>query len=163
MGLDGYVGTAEDARRIMRQEKQREEQRKKYEALKKQSDANVDAAGLRQFGAAKTEVPLPRLPIHHSFQKPACSNSICLPAPYRSIWMSSLTTFPLVVRASRPSYEGRGCLRSRLGWLDELKVLHKRRSFPPSFPTLSPPPSPLSFGGRSGETSLAHPNFEIGQ
>jgi protein FAM50 len=56
MGLDGYVGTAEDARRIMRQEKQREEQRKKYEALKKQSDANVDAAGLRQFGSAKTEV-----------------------------------------------------------------------------------------------------------
>ncbi len=56
MGLDGYVGTAEDSRRIMRQEKQREEQRKKYEALKKQSDANVDAAGLRQFGAAKTEV-----------------------------------------------------------------------------------------------------------
>jgi hypothetical protein len=56
MGLDGYVGSAEDTRRIRRQEKQREEQKKKFEDLKKQSDANVDAAGLRQFGTAKTEV-----------------------------------------------------------------------------------------------------------
>lgn len=56
MGLQGYVGSSEDKRRIARQEKQREEERKKFEDRKKQSDANVNAAGLRQFGAGSTEV-----------------------------------------------------------------------------------------------------------
>ncbi len=50
MGLQGYVGSAEDQRRIRRQEKEREDRKRQFEDKKKQSDANVDAAGLRQFG-----------------------------------------------------------------------------------------------------------------
>ncbi len=57
MGLQGYVGSAEDQRRIRRQEKEREDRKKQFEDKKKQSDANVDAAGLRQFGTGTTEVP----------------------------------------------------------------------------------------------------------
>ena len=57
MGLQGYVGSAEDQRRIRRQEKEREERKKQFEEKKKQSDANVDAAGLRQFGTGTAEVP----------------------------------------------------------------------------------------------------------
>ncbi|KAK9833477.1 hypothetical protein WJX81_008314 [Elliptochloris bilobata] len=56
MGLQGYVGGAEDVRRIRRQEKQREEEKKKFEEKRKRSDANVDAAGLKTFGAGKLEV-----------------------------------------------------------------------------------------------------------
>ena len=56
MGLQGYVGSAEDQRRIRRQEKEREDRKKQFEDKKKQSDANVDAAGLRQFGTGTTEV-----------------------------------------------------------------------------------------------------------
>ncbi|KAK9807062.1 hypothetical protein WJX72_012353 [[Myrmecia] bisecta] len=56
MGLQGYVGSSEDARRIRRQEKEREEQKKKFNERIKASDANVDAAGLRQFGAGVSEV-----------------------------------------------------------------------------------------------------------
>ncbi len=56
MGLQGYVGNAHDAARIRKAEKQREEERKRFEELKKQSDANVDKAGLRQFGTAQSEV-----------------------------------------------------------------------------------------------------------
>lgn len=56
MGLQGYVGNAHDVARIRKQEKQREEERKRFEELKKQSDANVDKAGLRQFGTAQSEV-----------------------------------------------------------------------------------------------------------
>ena len=56
MGLQGYVGSAEDQRRIRRQEKEREERKKQFEDKKKQSDANVDGAGLRQFGAGTAEV-----------------------------------------------------------------------------------------------------------
>ena len=60
MGLQGYVGGAEDVQRIRRQEKQREEEKKKFEEKKKRSDANVDAAGLKTFGAGKLEVRLAR-------------------------------------------------------------------------------------------------------
>lgn len=56
MGLQGYVGSAEDQRRIRRQEKEREDRKKQFEDKKKRSDANVDAAGLRQFGAGTSEV-----------------------------------------------------------------------------------------------------------
>lgn len=56
MGLQGYVGSAEDQRRIRRQEKEREEKKKQFEKLKQQSDANVDAAGIRQFGVGTSEV-----------------------------------------------------------------------------------------------------------
>ena len=44
--------------RIRRQEKQREEERKKFDLAKQRSDANVDAAGLKTFGAGKLEVHL---------------------------------------------------------------------------------------------------------
>ncbi len=56
MGLQGYVGNAEDVRRIRRQEKQRESEKKKFEDMRKASAANIDAAGLRQFGAGASEV-----------------------------------------------------------------------------------------------------------
>lgn len=52
----GYVGTSEDSARIRRQEKQRDDARKKFEGLKKESDDRVDGAGLRQFGISTTEV-----------------------------------------------------------------------------------------------------------
>ena len=58
MGLQGYVGSAEDQRRIRRQEKDREERKKQFEDKKKQSDANVDGAGLRQFGTGTAEVSI---------------------------------------------------------------------------------------------------------
>lgn len=56
MGLQGYVGSGEDVRRIRRQEQQLEEERKKREAEKQQRDANVSAAGFRQFGKGAAEV-----------------------------------------------------------------------------------------------------------
>lgn len=58
MGLQGYVGNSQDVTRIRRQQKQREEQRKKFEELKNQSKAKVEAAGLRRFGAGSSEVRL---------------------------------------------------------------------------------------------------------
>ncbi len=67
MGLQGYVGSGEDQRRIRRQEKEREEKKKLYEKAKEQSDANVEGAGLRQFGAGTSEVStLEHLQIIHS-------------------------------------------------------------------------------------------------
>jgi protein FAM50 len=53
---NGYVGTGEDVQRIRRMEKQREEQKKKYESLHKQTKDEADRAGLRQFGASTEEV-----------------------------------------------------------------------------------------------------------
>ncbi|GMH33809.1 hypothetical protein BSKO_01643 [Bryopsis sp. KO-2023] len=58
MGLQGYVGNSQDVTRIRRQQKQREEQRKKFEELKNQSKAKVEAAGLRRFGAGSSEQAL---------------------------------------------------------------------------------------------------------
>lgn len=57
MGLQGHVGSAHDTHRIRIQEKQREEERKRFEGLKKQSEENVRKAGLREFGKATSEVP----------------------------------------------------------------------------------------------------------
>lgn len=51
-----YIGSAEDARRIRKQEEQREQQRKEFEERKKRGESNVDSAGLRQFGAGQAEV-----------------------------------------------------------------------------------------------------------
>ncbi len=56
MGLQGYVGSGEDVRRIRRQEQQLEEERTNREAEKQQRDANVSAAGFRQFGKGAVEV-----------------------------------------------------------------------------------------------------------
>jgi hypothetical protein len=61
MGLEGYVGNSADVQRIRRQEKQREQQKKQFEELKAASDAKVDQAGLRQFGAGASEVRALRL------------------------------------------------------------------------------------------------------
>ncbi|PSC73288.1 XAP5 CIRCADIAN TIMEKEEPER [Micractinium conductrix] len=58
-GMGGYVGSAEDQRRIERQLKEREEAKKDYEEAKKKAAAG---AGLRQFGAASTEA------IEHAFK-----------------------------------------------------------------------------------------------
>jgi hypothetical protein len=57
---DGYVGTAQDAARIRRLEKQREAERKKIEELKNKSSGGQ--TGLLQFGSSTSEVP----PVHGS-------------------------------------------------------------------------------------------------
>lgn len=62
MFSNGYVGTGEDVQRIRRMEKQREEQRKKFEAMHKQTKDQADAAGLRQFGASTEEA------LEHAFK-----------------------------------------------------------------------------------------------
>jgi hypothetical protein len=49
--MSGYVGTNEDKMRIVRQEKERENQRKTYEDARKPA-----AAGLRTFGTGTSEV-----------------------------------------------------------------------------------------------------------
>ncbi|GLC34354.1 hypothetical protein PLESTB_000738300 [Pleodorina starrii] len=59
---NGYVGTGEDVQRIRRMEKQREEQRKKFEQMQKQTKDQADAAGLRQFGASTEEA------LEHAFK-----------------------------------------------------------------------------------------------
>lgn len=51
-----YIGSAEDARRIRKQEEDREKQRKEFELRRQQGESNVDGAGLRQFGAGTTDV-----------------------------------------------------------------------------------------------------------
>lgn len=56
MGLQGYVGSGEDVRRIRRQEEKRQKEKEQFEAAKRQSDANIDAAGLRKFNTGATEV-----------------------------------------------------------------------------------------------------------
>jgi len=55
MYANGYVGTAQDTARIRRQEKEREEQRKLIEEKQKEVHSKVVGAGLRQFGASKSE------------------------------------------------------------------------------------------------------------
>lgn len=51
-----YIGSAEDARRIRKQEEEREKQREEFEKRKQAGESNVDGAGLRQFGAGTTDV-----------------------------------------------------------------------------------------------------------
>ena len=65
--------------RIRRQEKQREEERKKFDLAKQRSDANVDAAGLKTFGAGKLEVHLGTL-LHSARSRIACKYVVADPA-----------------------------------------------------------------------------------
>lgn len=62
---DGYVGTAQDAVRIRRLEKQREAERRKIQELKTKSASAKGQPGLLQFGSSTSEVRIlnsPRLP-----------------------------------------------------------------------------------------------------
>lgn len=54
---DGYVGTAQDAVRIRRLEKQREAERRKIQELKTKSASSNGQPGLLQFGSSTSEVP----------------------------------------------------------------------------------------------------------
>lgn len=56
-----YVGSNEDVMRIRKHEKQREEQKKKFEAQKNQHAENIDKAGFRQFGTGQSEVTTPHV------------------------------------------------------------------------------------------------------
>lgn len=53
---DGYVGTAQDAVRIRRLEKQREAERRKIQELKTKSASAKGQPGLLQFGSSTSEV-----------------------------------------------------------------------------------------------------------
>ncbi|CAN1174861.1 Protein XAP5 CIRCADIAN TIMEKEEPER [Linum perenne] len=53
---DGYVGTAQDAVRIRRLEKQREAERRKIEELKTKSASGNGQTGLLQFGSSTSEI-----------------------------------------------------------------------------------------------------------
>lgn len=53
---DGYVGTAQDAVRIRRLEKQREAERRKIQELKTKSVSAKGQPGLLQFGSSTSEV-----------------------------------------------------------------------------------------------------------
>lgn len=53
---DGYVGTAQDAVRIRRLEKQREAERRKIQELKTKSSSAKGQTGLLQFGSSTSEV-----------------------------------------------------------------------------------------------------------
>lgn len=53
---DGYVGTAQDAVRIRRLEKQREAERRKIEELKNKTASTQGQAGLLQFGSGTSEI-----------------------------------------------------------------------------------------------------------
>ncbi|XP_057523730.1 protein XAP5 CIRCADIAN TIMEKEEPER isoform X1 [Amaranthus tricolor] len=53
---DGYVGTAQDAVRIRRLEKQREAERRKIEELKNKTASTQGQAGLLQFGSSTSEI-----------------------------------------------------------------------------------------------------------
>ncbi|KAH9696835.1 protein XAP5 CIRCADIAN TIMEKEEPER [Citrus sinensis] len=53
---DGYVGTAQDAVRIRRLEKQREAERRKIQELKTKSVSDKGQPGLLQFGSSTSEI-----------------------------------------------------------------------------------------------------------
>nr|ACU18064.1 unknown [Glycine max] len=53
---DGYVGTAQDAVRIRRLEKQREAERRKIQELKTKSTSAKGQPGLLQFGSSTSEI-----------------------------------------------------------------------------------------------------------
>lgn len=53
---DGYVGTAQDAVRIRRLEKQREVERRKIQELKNKSASAGGQTGLLQFGSGTSEI-----------------------------------------------------------------------------------------------------------
>jgi protein FAM50 len=58
MYANGYVGTAEDSARIRRQQKEREQERKKFEDPAKAKHDEAAQAGLKQFAATTSEVGL---------------------------------------------------------------------------------------------------------
>ncbi|GFH14851.1 uncharacterized protein HaLaN_10977 [Haematococcus lacustris] len=62
MFADGYVGTTEDGVRIRRQLKERESERKKFEAASKEKKDEADKAGLKQFAATTSEA------LEHAFK-----------------------------------------------------------------------------------------------
>ena len=69
-----YIGSAEDSRRIRKQQEEREKQKLEFERRKKEGESNVDGAGLRQFGAAKTDVMFStRSSVHHELIEEACT------------------------------------------------------------------------------------------
>ncbi|KAL6963748.1 hypothetical protein U1Q18_034753 [Sarracenia purpurea var. burkii] len=53
---DGYVGTAQDAVRIRRLEKQREAERRKIQELKNKTASTESQPGLLQFGSSSSEI-----------------------------------------------------------------------------------------------------------
>ncbi|CAH2061638.1 unnamed protein product [Thlaspi arvense] len=53
---DGYVGTAQDAVRIRRLQKQREAERRKIQELKSKTASGQEQSGLLQFGASSCEI-----------------------------------------------------------------------------------------------------------
>ncbi|CAA2935262.1 XAP5 circadian timekeeper [Olea europaea subsp. europaea] len=53
---DGYVGTAQDAARIRRLEKQREAERRKIQELKNKTASSKGQPGLLQFGSSTSEI-----------------------------------------------------------------------------------------------------------
>ncbi len=80
MYSNGYVGTGEDVQRIRRMEKQREEQRKKFEAMHKQTKDQADAAGLKQFGASTEEVSCSVVPRQWVARRAQPSKGVCTDA-----------------------------------------------------------------------------------
>ena len=84
MGLQGYVGSGEDVRRIRRQEQQLEEERKKRETEKQQREANVSAAGFRQFGKGAAEVFLAVPVLLYTDCKCLSQSSVRVPVDPRS-------------------------------------------------------------------------------
>lgn len=52
---DGYVGSAQDAVRIRRLEKQREAERRKIQELKNKTASSNGQPGLLQFGSSTSE------------------------------------------------------------------------------------------------------------
>ena len=60
---DGYVGTAQDAVRIRRLEKQREAERRKIQEFKTKSASANGQPGLLQFGSSTSEVRLLSFPL----------------------------------------------------------------------------------------------------
>jgi protein FAM50 len=59
-GMGGYVGTSEDQRRILRQQKEREEQRQQFAEARRKLEAGAPA--LRRFDAGSTEA------VEHAFK-----------------------------------------------------------------------------------------------
>lgn len=55
MGLQGYVGTSGDAQRIVRQEKEREEERRKFEEARSRAETAGENA-FKSFGAGSSEM-----------------------------------------------------------------------------------------------------------
>lgn len=66
---DGYVGTAQDAVRIRRLQKQREAERKKIQELKSKTASGKDQSGLLQFGTSSCEVRKIKIPSDHQLYR----------------------------------------------------------------------------------------------